>query len=112
MRTRERHAERKAEPRTLAPQMLLISIPLMLAMLVLGASCGGASGSGDDPGAGFSATATTQSSTTAESGDVSTQNASSKTALVDPPDGGFEITMGEWAVAPEAKVIRPASSPW
>jgi plastocyanin len=106
MRTLQRHTERAAEPRTQATQMLLISIPLLLAMLVLGASCGGSTGSGDDPGAGLAAGGQTLSSGSAGAA-ADVQPAVSKTVRVDPRDGGFEITMGEWTVAPEAKVIRP-----
>ncbi|MDX6535017.1 MAG: hypothetical protein QOF68_2761 [Gaiellales bacterium] len=112
MRTPERHIERKAEPRTQVRQMLVISIPLVLAMLVLGASCGGSTGSGDDPGAGFPAEAKSQTAgSTSGSGQGDTgssaDTASQGSTRVDARAGGFEITMGEWTVAPEAKIIRP-----
>jgi plastocyanin len=107
MSTPERHTERRAEPRAQVTQMLLISIPLVLALLVLGASCGGSTGSGDDPGAGISAAAKTQSSGASDTAGSTQQTVSQESGRVDPRDGGFEITMGEWAVAPEANVIRP-----
>jgi plastocyanin len=86
--------------------MLLICIPLVLALLVLGASCGGATGSGDDPGAGLPAAAKTQSSANGDAAG-SAQKVSQGSARVDPRDGGLEITMGEWTVAPESQVVRP-----
>lgn len=111
MTTPERHTEHGAPARAHHPaQLLMISIPLVLALLVLGASCGGTTGSGDDPGAGISASAPAATGGTgADTGEQTAklEQAAVKATRVDPRKGGFEITMGEWAVTPEAKVIRP-----
>lgn len=52
---------------------------------------------------GDSSTSTSSSTTTAE---TSKSNPDEPTR-VDPRKGGFEITLGEWAVTPEAPAIRP-----
>lgn len=102
MTTTQRRRLRKGQ----VVQMVFVTVPIVLAMLVLGASCGDSSGSGDDPGAGISAGVQTAASGAGTAADAP-QPAFTKTLRVDPRDDGFEITMGEWAVAPEAKVIRP-----
>ena len=40
---------------------------------------------------------------------TSTASGASSPARVDPRAGGFEIGLGEWALAPEAKAIRPGT---
>jgi plastocyanin len=86
---------------------MMVYLPIVIALAVLGVSCGGSSATADDPGAGISAPQAPSQAAADSAGQA--RQVSERPARVDPRRGGFEITMGEWAVATEAKVIRPGA---
>jgi plastocyanin len=73
---------------------------LAAALAALAAACGGGEA---DPA---SSPATPASSGT-ETGGATTTAPEGRAEGADPRDGGFEVALGEWAVTPEAKAIRP-----
>jgi plastocyanin len=76
----------------------------LAALLTLGsvfvAACGGGSEPGSSPQAGTSAQAGAPAATETDA-QVSAANG------VDPRKNGFEVALGEWAVTPEGKTVRP-----
>ena len=74
---------------------VLLLAPAAAAALFL-AACGG--GEADEASSPPAATSTSAPAQDAQAGEA---------GRADPRDGGFEVALGEWAVTPEAKAIRP-----
>ena len=85
------------------------TLPVVIAVMLALASCS----SGTEPGAAPAAQAATEGSgdkgTVAPAPRTGRKPARTGPARVDPRKGGFDVTLGEWAVTPEAPAIRPGT---
>jgi plastocyanin len=79
----------------------LIPLTLLTAVAIGVSACGGG---GSDPA---SAPAQEPSTGATTSQAAPTTTGGGRAPKGDPRDGGFEVALGEWAVTPEAKAIRP-----
>jgi plastocyanin len=86
----------------------------VLALAGLGAGCGGSTATGTSPtsaATGQEPTTTSDDETTTHEEATTTHEAAAParpaSRRIDPRRGGLEVVMGEWAVTPEATVIRP-----
>jgi plastocyanin len=84
--------------------MRRLALPL-LALATAGALLLSACGGGTET-AGSEGTSPSESST-ATGGTTTTAGGQAPAGRVDPREGGFDVALGEWAVTPEARTIRP-----